>query len=83
MLDMRPLVLIVAVAFIMLSMIMTNNYSIYGQNFIKTWGSLGKGEGQFNGPTGIIEDFGGNTLNVVDAGNNRIVLKSSQLMVSS
>ncbi|HVD07740.1 MAG TPA: hypothetical protein VNB67_04785, partial [Nitrososphaeraceae archaeon] len=56
----------------MLSMIMTNNYSIYAQNFIKTWGSLGKGEGQFNGPTGIIEDFGGNTLYVVDAGNNRI-----------
>ncbi len=38
---------------------------------ITKWGSLGTGDGQFNGPAGIAVDAA-NSIYVTDAGNNRI-----------
>ena len=52
---MRTLFVIAAVASVTLFLVMANNYSIYAQNFTRTWGTLGKGDGQLNGPTGIIQ----------------------------
>jgi hypothetical protein len=40
-------------------------------DFVKTWGSTGSGQGQFNGIRGIVSDAASN-LYVADAGNNRI-----------
>lgn len=40
-------------------------------NFVKTWGSTGAGQGQFNSIRGIVSDTAGN-LYVADAGNKRI-----------
>jgi tripartite motif-containing protein 71 len=63
---------IAAVAVATIFVMMTIGISIDAQSFIRTWGSFGTGDGQFKGPTGIIEDFGSNTLYVVDGGNDRI-----------
>ena len=42
-------------------------------NFVKTFGSTGSGNGQFNGIRGLVSDAAGN-LYVADAGNKRIVV---------
>ena len=39
--------------------------------FLSKWGSFGTGNGQFNGPYGIVADATGNVY-VADSGNNRI-----------
>jgi len=57
---------------ILLFLLMANIYSSYAQSSIRTLGSFGTGDGQFRGPTAIIEDFGSKYLYVVDGGNNRI-----------
>ena len=44
--------------------------------FVTKWGTLGSGDGQFNGPAGIAVDSNGN-IYVADGNNNRIQMFSS------
>ena len=46
-------------------------------NFVKTWGSTGSGQGQFNQIRGIASDAAGNVY-VADAGNKRIQVFDGQ-----
>ncbi len=50
-----------------------------GGNFmlISTWGSVGKGDGQFNHPAGIETDLTGQRIYVTDIDNNRIQVLDS------
>jgi hypothetical protein len=41
-----------------------------GETFLRTWGSFGSGDGQFNGPFGVAVE--GSKVFVVDRFNNRI-----------
>ena len=40
-------------------------------NFVRTWGSAGDGDGQFNGPAGLHID-GDDNLHIVDSRNHRV-----------
>lgn len=41
-----------------------------GQEFVREWGGFGTGEGEFNGPTGIV--VSGDRVYVLDSGNSRV-----------
>ena len=56
---------------------MTIGISIDAQSFIRTWGSPGTGDGQFNHPASIEHDPNGQRIYIADLDNNRIQVLNS------